>query len=236
MESCPQGSLQPGLVQPGSCNRGPLQPGLVQPGSRRRRQQPPAERGGEAHLAGVLQAYLDTLRQDSYTRPCLVEDCVTVHRDIPEEGAHSSSAAARPPPEAKYSASFVFPTCCPHRSKFQAEEQRSANEAKNAVFVQAIEALQAAAPERFELPKPEDNVHSIPLDSVVPGAKLAMYRLEVKAGSLGAGEVRRFGLLSALPPSRYAFQLEVWDEGVRPDCHGEPAPDAGTLSLGTVRV
>ena len=129
-----------------------------------------------------------------------------------------------------------IPDLLPHRSKFQAEEQRSANEAKNAVFVQAIEALQAAAPERFELPKPEDNVHSIPLDSVVPGAKLAMYRLEVKAGSLGAGEVRRFGLLSALPPSRYAFQLEVWDEGVRPDCHSDPAPGAEAQWLHTVRI
>ena len=96
-------------------------------------------------------------------------------------------------------------------------EQRSANEAKNAVAVQAIEALRAcgqlteelqpAAPERFELPKPQEDVHSIPLESVVPGSKLAMYRVEVKAGSLGVGEVRRFGLLSALPPSSYAFQL-----------------------------
>ena len=75
-----------------------MRPGLVKPGSRRR-QHPAAPLAEVAHLAGVLQAYLDTFRQDSYTRPCLVEDCVTVSRDTPEE--------------AKYSASFVFPTCCP---------------------------------------------------------------------------------------------------------------------------
>ena len=236
--------MRPGLVKPGSRRRqhpaaplaevahrgGPLWPGLVKSGSRRRQEMGPLRLGlvksgspgpgaatlaEVAPLAGVLQAYLDTLRQDSYTRPCLVEDCVTVSRDTPEE--------------AKYSASFVFPTCCPHRSKFQAVEKPSENEAKTAVFVQAIGALQAAEPERFELPKPEENVHSIPLESVVPGSKLAMYRVEVKVGSLGVGEVRRFGLLSALPPSSYAFQLEVWDEG-------DPAPCAEARWVHTVRI
>ena len=93
-----------------------MPPGLVQPGSRRRRRRPPAAPLAEvAHLAGVLQAYLDTLRRDFYTRPCQVEDCAPAHRDIPEEGAraHSSRAAARPPLEAKCSASFCIPALLP---------------------------------------------------------------------------------------------------------------------------
>ena len=122
-----------------------------------------------------------------------------------------------------------IPYLLPQPQQVPGRREAIGNEAKTAVFVQAIEALQAAEPERFELPKPKENVHSIPLESVVPGSKLAMYRVEVKAGSLGVGEVRRFGLLSALPPSSYAFQLEVWDEG-------DPAPCAEARWVHTVRI